>query len=76
MYRAVTRDNLWLLRNDFPETNAGELPEVTATAGDCVDCWMLWQVAGEARNMTEKTLSNLIVIFLHNSNKPRPQTER
>ena len=51
------------LGNDFQETNAGELPEVTATAGSCGDCWNLRRVAGEARNMTENALSILIVIF-------------
>ena len=61
------------------ETNAGELPEVTVTAGGCGDCWKPWQVvvvvAGDARNMTENALSILIVIFPHNSNKLRPQIE-
>ena len=51
------------------------LLEVTATAGACSDCWKLWLVAGKARNMTENTVSILIVIFPYNSNKPRPQTE-
>ena len=63
------------LGNDFLKTNAGEFPEVTATAGGCSDCWKLRWVAGEARNMTENALSILIVIFPYNSNKPRPQTE-
>ena len=63
------------LRNDFRESNAGELPEVMATVGGCSDCWKLQRVAGEARNMTENALSILIVIFPYNSNKPRAQTE-
>ena len=29
------------LGNDFREMNVGELPEVTATAGGCGDCWKL-----------------------------------
>ena len=29
------------LGNDFWETNVGEFPEVTATAGGCSDCWKL-----------------------------------
>ena len=45
------------------ETNAGEFPEVTATAGGCSDCWKLRRVASKARNMTENKLSILIVIF-------------
>ena len=57
--------------NDFQEMNAGELPEVTATAGGCSDCWKLRHVAGMACNMTE----NAIFIFPNNSNKLRPQTE-
>ena len=55
--------------------NKCELPAVMATAVGCSDCWKLRQVAGESRNITENALSNLIVIFLYNSNKPRPQTE-
>ena len=51
----------------------GELPEVTATAEACGNCWKLWQVAGEARNMMENALFILIVIFMYN--KPRPQTD-
>ena len=30
--------------NDFWETNAGELPEVTATAGGYGNCWKLRQL--------------------------------
>ena len=57
------------------ETIAGGLPEVMATAGGCGDCWKPRRVAGNAHNMTENALSIIIIIFLHNSNKPRPQTE-
>ena len=32
------------LGNDFLETNAGELPEVKATAGGCSDCWKIRQL--------------------------------
>ena len=35
------------------ETNAGELPEVTATAG-CCDCWKPQRVAGDARKYDGK----------------------
>ena len=49
------------LGNDFWETNAGEFPEVTATAGDRSDCWKLQRVVGEARNMMENALSILII---------------
>ena len=52
-----------------------ELPEALATAGGCSDCWKPWRVAGDACNMTENALSILIVIFLHNSNKPKRRTE-
>ena len=58
------------LGNDFREMNVVEFPEVTATTGgvaetveSCGDCWKLRWVTGEARNMTEKALSILIVIF-------------
>ena len=44
------------LGSDFRETNVGELPEVTATARGCGDCWKLRRVAGEARNMMENAL--------------------
>ena len=57
----------------LPETNAGKWPEVTATAGGCGECWKLWRVAGKACNMTENL--SILIIFLNNSNKPRPQTE-
>ena len=40
-----------------------ELPEVTATAGGCGNCWKLRRVPGEARNMMENALYILIVIF-------------
>ena len=63
------------LGNDFWEMNAGELPEVTGTAGGCGDCWKLWRVSGEACNVIENALSILIVVFPYNSNKPRPQTK-
>ena len=59
----------------IPETNAGELLEVIATAGGCGDCWKPLQVAGDTCNMTENALSILISIVQHNSNKLRPQTE-
>ena len=49
--------------SDDLETNVGEFPEVTATAGGCSDCWKLRRVGGEVHNMTENVLSNLIVIF-------------
>ena len=39
------------------------------------NCWKLLWVAAEAHNMIESALYILIVIFPHNSNKPRPQTE-
>ena len=32
------------LGNDFREMNAGELPEVTATAEGCGECWKLQRV--------------------------------
>ena len=32
------------LRNNFWEMNVGELPEVTATAGVCGQCWRLQQL--------------------------------
>ena len=69
----VTRKRLpsLALVKDFPETNAGELPEV----GGCGDCWNPWWVASDARDMMENALSILIVIFLQNCNKPRPQKE-
>ena len=64
------------LRNDFREMSAGQLPEVTATAGGYSDCWKLrrlleaavycWKlriVASEAHNMTKNALSILIVIL-------------
>ena len=57
------------------ETNAGELPEMTATALGYGYCWKPRRVAGDAHNMMENALSILIVIFLHNYNKQRPQTE-
>ena len=63
------------LGNDFWEMNVGELPGVRATAGGSSDCWKLRRIAFEARNMTENALSILILIFLHNSNKLRSQTE-
>ena len=63
------------LGNDFWETNVRELSEVMATAGGRGGCWKPRRVAYEACNMTKNALSILIVIFLHNSYKPRPQTE-
>ena len=44
------------------------------------DVWLIIKrnihtCGGEARNMTENALSILIVFFLYNSNKLRPQTE-
>ena len=46
------------LENDFWETNVGEFPEVTATAGGVAatvgsssDCWKLRGVTGKARNI-------------------------
>ena len=45
-----------------------QLLEVTATAGRC------GEFASEARNTVEIPLS-ILIIFPHNSNKPRPQTE-
>ena len=63
------------LGNDFWETNAGEFPEVTATAEGCSDCWKLWQLLEAAATagscdglparprMTENALSIQIVIF-------------
>ena len=62
------------LENYLRETNARELPEVTATAGGCGNCWQLRRVAFKARNMMENALS-LLIIFPHNSNKLRPETE-
>ena len=59
-------------RNDLLVMNALKLIEVTATAGGCGDCWKPLRVGG---NMMENALSILIVIFPHNSNKLRPQTE-
>ena len=38
------------------------------------DCWKLWRVVDEARNMTENALS-ILLFFPYNSNKPRSQTE-
>ena len=57
------------------QMNARELPEVTGTAGGSSNCWKLQQVAGDAANMMKNAVSILIVIFLHNSNTPRPQTK-
>ena len=46
------------MENDFWETNVGEFPEVTATAGGVAatvgssgDCWKLRGVTGKARNI-------------------------
>ena len=55
--------------------NGEELPEVMATAGGCGNCWKPLRVAGDAHDMKKNALSILIVIFPHNSNKLRPQTE-
>ena len=63
------------LGNNFHEMNAEQLPVVTATPGGCGDCWKPRWVAGDACDMTENDPSILIVVFPHNSNKPRPQTE-
>ena len=41
------------LGNYFWEMNAGELPEVIATAGGFGDCWKLRQVAGDAPMMID-----------------------
>ena len=49
------------LAKDFWETNVGEFPEVTETAGGCGDCWKLRRVAGKASSMTENALSILII---------------
>ena len=51
--------------------NAGELPEVMATAGGCG----LLPARPAGVNMMENARSILIVIFPFNSYKPRPQTE-
>ena len=61
--------------NEFPKANAGQLPEVTAIAGGCSDCWKQRRVASDACNMTKNDLSILIDIFPHNPNKLRPHTE-
>ena len=78
--RAVTADDLPWLGNDFPvwhlEMTSGKVARGCATAGGCGNCWKLQLVAFEARNMMENVLSILIGIFLHNSNKPKTQTER
>ena len=59
------------LRNDFPETNVWEFPEVMATAGGCSDCWKPRRVADDVHNMMENALFILIfIIFAHNYNKP------
>ena len=44
------------------------------SARGCGNCWKPRRVAGEASNMME-IFSILIVIFLYNPNKSRPQTE-
>ena len=76
------------LGNDLLETNVGEFPEVTATAGGCSNCWKLWRLLEAAANagscdglparpaIWRKMLFLFLLLFFpYISNTPRSQRE-
>ena len=76
----VTRDNLRSLRNDFPVCHMPLGNECRRVASGYSNCWRLWQLLEAAVGCRQcpqydGKCSSILIIFSHNSNKPRHQTE-